>query len=67
MRYQPALDGVRAFAVIAVMLAHSTPHADGGVLGVDVFFVLSGYLISSLLLAELAPVFHGVGDGVLVR
>jgi peptidoglycan/LPS O-acetylase OafA/YrhL len=51
--YAPGLDGVRAIAVAAVLLYHAhvvwTP---GGFLGVDVFFVLSGYLITSLLLAE---------------
>jgi peptidoglycan/LPS O-acetylase OafA/YrhL len=49
----PALDGVRALAVIAVMAYHGgVALAGGGFLGVDVFFVLSGYLITSLLLAE---------------
>src|SRR2546423_10760324 len=51
--YQPALDGVRALAVIAVLLFHGGVAAlPGGFLGVDAFFVLSGYLITSLLLAE---------------
>ena len=49
----PALDGVRALAVIAVMAYHGgVVFARGGFLGVDVFFVLSGYLITTLLLAE---------------
>ena len=53
--YQPALDGVRALAVTAVVLFHSgLPGFSGGYLGVDTFFVLSGFLITSLLLAELA-------------
>jgi peptidoglycan/LPS O-acetylase OafA/YrhL len=53
--YQPALDGVRALAVTAVVLYHTgVPGVDGGFLGVDAFFVLSGYLITSLLLAERA-------------
>jgi peptidoglycan/LPS O-acetylase OafA/YrhL len=53
LRYAPGLDGVRAFAVAAVLLYHArVPWAPGGFLGVDVFFVLSGYLITSLLLAE---------------
>jgi len=51
--YRPALDGIRALAVAAVLAYHAgLPWARGGFLGVDAFFVLSGYLITSLLLAE---------------
>lgn len=51
--YQPALDGLRAFAVGGVMLYHaSQPWALGGYLGVDAFFVLSGFLITTLLVTE---------------
>ena len=52
-RYIPALDGLRAFAVLAVIAYHMRMEwAPGGLLGVTVFFVLSGYLITSLLLIE---------------
>lgn len=51
--YRPSLDGVRAIAVIAVVAYHlDSDVLPGGFLGVDVFFVLSGYLIAGLLLAE---------------
>jgi peptidoglycan/LPS O-acetylase OafA/YrhL len=51
--YRPALDGIRALAVAAVLAYHAgMPWARGGFLGVDAFFVLSGFLITSLLLTE---------------
>ncbi len=51
--YQPALDGLRALAVASVVAYHlGYGWARGGYLGVDTFFVLSGFLITSLLLAE---------------
>ncbi|MEG8183208.1 acyltransferase [Nocardia terpenica] len=49
----PALDGVRGLAILGVLLFH-TGHLSGGFLGVDLFFVLSGYLITDLLLREIA-------------
>lgn len=52
--YISGLDGVRAIAVLAVMFYHADlPWMPGGFLGVDVFFVLSGFLITSLVLTEL--------------
>jgi peptidoglycan/LPS O-acetylase OafA/YrhL len=49
----PELDGVRALAVLAVIAFHEQlPVLPGGFLGVDVFFVLSGYLITDLLVAQ---------------
>ena len=51
--YIPALDGLRALAVIAVLLYHGDQAwIPGGFLGVDVFFVISGYLITCLLLSD---------------
>mgnify|MGYP002402666753 CR=1 FL=1 len=50
MRYNPALDGLRAVAIVAVVAFHCrVPFMTGGYFGVDLFFVLSGYLITSLL------------------
>jgi peptidoglycan/LPS O-acetylase OafA/YrhL len=51
--YLPGIDALRALAVLAVLLYHAeVSWMPGGFLGVDVFFVISGYLITSLLLAE---------------
>lgn len=53
LSYMPALDGVRAVAVVAVLLYHGqVDWQRGGFIGVDLFFVLSGFLITSLLLSE---------------
>lgn len=53
MGYLPGLDGIRALAVIGVLLYHADiAWLPGGFLGVDVFFVLSGFLITSLILEE---------------
>jgi peptidoglycan/LPS O-acetylase OafA/YrhL len=53
MKYNPALDGIRALAVLGVVAYHcDVPYLGGGKLGVDVFFVLSGYLITSILKRE---------------
>jgi peptidoglycan/LPS O-acetylase OafA/YrhL/CubicO group peptidase (beta-lactamase class C family) len=50
--YLPGLDGLRALAVVAVLLYHAELGIVGGFLGVEVFFVLSGFLITALLFAE---------------
>lgn len=55
LSYRPDIDGLRAVAVISVILFHI--HADllpGGFLGVDIFFVISGYLITGIIQRELA-------------
>jgi peptidoglycan/LPS O-acetylase OafA/YrhL len=54
VRYRPELDGIRALAVLAVFAEHTGYNVGPGYFGVDVFFVLSGYLITSLLLEERA-------------
>lgn len=63
LAYAPALDGIRALAALIVVLYHTRiPGLAGGFLGVDVFFVLSGYLITRLLMAE-----HGRTGEVRLR
>ncbi|MGQ0679402.1 MAG: acyltransferase family protein [Actinomycetota bacterium] len=53
LEYMPTLDGLRALAVIAVLAYHGDQTwARAGFLGVDIFFVISGYLITALLLSE---------------
>ena len=52
--HEPGLDGVRGLAVLAVLAYHlDLPWAGGGFLGVEVFFALSGFLVTQLLVAEL--------------
>lgn len=52
--YRADIDGLRAIAVIAVVVSHAAPSAvTGGFVGVDVFFVISGYLITGNILADL--------------
>jgi peptidoglycan/LPS O-acetylase OafA/YrhL len=59
--YHPALDGMRAISILAVMLYHSGL-IHGGFLGVDVFFTLSGFLITTLLIEE-----HAAGGRIALR
>src|SRR5690349_15564871 len=50
--YRPQLDGVRALAILPVVGFHAWVFPKGGYLGVDTFFVLSGFLITTLLVEE---------------
>ena len=60
-RFRPDLQGIRAIAVVLIVLFHAgVPGLSGGYIGVDVFFVLSGYLITGLLVRELGST-GGVG------
>ena len=53
IRYIPALDGLRAVAVLAVIAYHlGLPGCQGGLMGVTVFFVISGYIVTKILVVE---------------
>ena len=53
-KYRPDIDGLRAVAVLAVVAFHSFPSwVRGGFIGVDIFFVISGYLISTIIFENL--------------
>lgn len=61
--YRPEIDGLRALAILLVVLFHAFPHLlPGGFVGVDVFFVISGYLITRMVWANCSP-----NEGCLVK
>ena len=59
MKYRTEIDGLRAIAVVSVILYHAQmvlfgrDWFEGGFIGVDIFFVISGYLITRIILSEL--------------
>ncbi|GGL80629.1 acyltransferase family protein [Wenxinia marina] len=62
MKYRPEIDGIRAIAVVSVIFYHAGAPIPGGFVGVDIFFVLSGYLITSLLLRDLERGTFSIAD-----
>jgi len=63
LRYRPDIDGLRAVAVLSVVAFHAFPdYLTGGFVGVDVFFVISGYLITSILVKQHREAKFSFGD-----
>ena len=56
-KYKPHIDGLRAFAVLPVILFHADFELfKGGYIGVDIFFVISGYLITNIIISDLQKI-----------
>jgi len=67
-KYRPDIDGLRALAVLSVVLFHAFPESlPGGFAGVDIFFVISGYLISTILFASLENNSYSLAEFYLRR
>jgi peptidoglycan/LPS O-acetylase OafA/YrhL len=62
LAYRPDIDGLRALAVLLVVFNHLQTLVTGGYVGVDVFFVISGYLISSGILSEMEAGTFSIGN-----
>lgn len=68
IKYRPDIDGLRAIAVISVILFHANlPNFNGGFIGVDIFFVISGYLIGSIIFTGLDSGTFSFSDFYLKR
>jgi len=65
MKFNQDINGLRGLAILAVLLFHfRIPGFDGGFVGVDIFFVISGYLISNIILSK-RPYTHSDNDSIL--